>query len=1344
MALVRNELVSVRDQEQEASKKEAELKEFTTNPMDKSVGDFSGLSSNSLSPYSMSLPRATSSSNSIQSTASSSTANTAQGLEQPSEQQESSPITAPIATMRPPFMNVSLSTPSPTLPSISSSSSSTKSTLSSCTDSLSLEDQVFILESVLSLGHIPNLQEMLRAISVALDSILVVHPPEEMAIILWQKDERSTDGGGSWAIIEDKFQPGDNGQSTLIWTDLAERRDQMPVLVKKALDSREPVFSTAVGSRSQLPTIACLPIIATNPTVITGSATVTATNPASLGINQEDNSSSTSLSSSSGTNPTTTATATTTSTATTTTTLVGAIYLHHLHPRFYFSKRDRDMLMLFCQKLANPLLNCDRISILERNVTLATQRSRFLEDTFTRIQKTEHEVLSWMEALPCYVWAAERDDGKSLEIFSNYLGFTLGDLAITNQIPGPDDVAAFQKEVSQSYKTGVYKDCEFRLMRKDGVYRWHLSRAVPVLNQYGAVIKWIGVTIDIDDLYSAQKAELHKKSNFLANMSHELRTPFSGFHGMLSLLGYSNLDEEQQECVHTAKASCEKLLLIIDDLLDFSKLEADKVTLEASSFDLEEVFDEVEDIVEPLAKQKSLEMAFIKAENVPEVLIGDCNRLKQILLNLVGNAIKFTHSGHVIVKCKVLDRDFDMANLSSEGSMAGEWEDDDDKFYFRHEKNGGGQCRSENRPPNSGRFSSPEPLSETSIKLMFSVEDTGILAILSGRWKGRGSTFWFVVQCEQSSALPEGSIRDISDTDVPEPTKEIKRITRTMGKPRILIASNSETTVKALQTFRTDFNTEIADLPSIAASRLDESVANGLRFDFICWDFPSLDPNHEIMLELNARPDLLNVHFVLLYSNTNTDMIRRAQSLQLPSSSSSSGSSASPSHSVGAKRRPMASQPISLRKENTFNGSSRLHGSNSTGRRSPMFCDPPVSIPPTIGSVVPGLSPEMLSSLRITYISKPIRRLKLLRAFVEILDDSARIHGAQAVKKGSVGSSTSTASSGPSNTVTSTPTVLSPTSPTTSSVSGTSASLTAMASPISSPTTVSASSSSSALHSKNSSTTTVSSPVSLPPMSASMLTTLENALGLESQGFKNSSYDQTLGSNDYNYKHDVLQRPLEDYELGVASGVYKKNSGDDSMADKIETEVFSRDLGSATVTPRQQRPPVDSIDPTEVSGYHDKEAERDNLDQVGYHGQQQVNGGTDTIILTVQDPSPTSVDSSATGTEDRTTSPQTPEQHPQSSLHVKQQLKKAKSQELKVPETRPTPLKSLSRSTTPSPASLGGSNGGLGGLSMNIKSRSNSPKPTKTSKLVTEERSETSLSLEEAERISGMRILLAE
>ncbi|KAF9277214.1 histidine kinase osmosensor [Mortierella alpina] len=1105
-------------------------------------------------------------------------------------------------------------------------------------------------------AHITNLQEMLHAISHALDNILAGHPPEEMAIILWKKDEHAPNGG-TWAIIEDKFRPGTK-QATLTWTDLSERRDHMPVLVRKALDTQEPVFSTAVGSRSQLPTIACVPIL--TKVMQSGSNGVTVPS-----------------------------------------TLVGALYLHHLHPRFYFTKRDQELLMLFCQKLANPLLHCEKVAGVEKQLSLATQRNRFLEDTIARIQKNEHEVFSWMEALPCFVWVAERDDVVSRRYLSrSWFDFTglpgdnrTGDRWISAM--HPDDVAGFQKEVSQSYKTGVYKDCEFRLMRYDGVYRWHLSRAIPVLNHSGAILKWVGVTIDIDDLYLAQKAELHKKSNFLANMSHELRTPFSGFHGMLTLLGYSDLDEEQKEFVYTAKASCEKLLLIIDDLLDFSKLEADKVILEASPFDLEEVFDEVEDIVEPLASQKSLELAFIKADNVPEVLVGDCNRLKQILLNLVGNAIKFTHSGHVIVRCKVLDRESDMSTVSKGSSM----EDciDDDKFYFKHEKNGGGQCQSEMRPPNSGRFSSPEPLSENSIKLMFSVEDTGIgismeeqevlfspfsqvdgsatrsyggsglglsiclqlVKLMKGRiglvsQREKGSTFWFVIQCEQNVAI-ESPLRTTAEVEVVDSTKEIKRITRTLGTPRILIASTSETTISTLQAYLSDFNTEVANLPSTASSRLEESVANGIRFDFVCWDFPTHDPQHAIMMDLQARPNLNNVHFVLLYTPS-TDIIRRAQSLQLPPSYSTP-SSGSPLG--GGRKRPMLSQSVSLRLDH--NGS--IGGSNGSAGLGAQ-------------SEVPGLSPEKLNNLRITCISKPLRRLKLLRAFVEILDDSTKIHDAH---KGVVSNG---------------PTAVAPSSPT---VSMATKSASAAGSPMSPPPSTPANS--------------LGSPVLLSPIGVtrstptSVVSTLEGAL-LAKEAASSKEKEQIIATRPELFSVDsathllttpqeqksitqslaeagmlILEPPLEISLPGTDATPAVADSGNTqkSTLDVLELEeVLVVERGMTPVPPIAEQ---------ERSSLSESPAP---LPTANAETEASVENGAQVSVTDADNAEKKTVKEKAAG---------------------KTTLKK----------------KSLSNSTA-----------------RNGKLRSNSPKPGKTSKLVTEEATEYSLSHEEAKRIEGMRILLAE
>ncbi|KAG9064863.1 histidine kinase osmosensor [Linnemannia hyalina] len=1155
---------------------------------------------------------------------------------------------------------------------------------------LTHEDRAFVLELVLDIGFNSDLRVMLRAISHALDNILVGHPPEEMAIILWQKDEHLPNGG-TWAILEDKFQPGTTNQSNLTWTDLSERRDHMPVLVRKALDTQEPIFSTAVGSRSQLPTIACVPIVAgpqQHQQTQLQWATPGTSSPAP------------SVSSSTSSSPT----------------LVGAIYLHHLHPRFYFTKRDQDMLMLFCQKLAPSLQYCDKVSSLEKQLALATHRSRVLEDTNTRIRKNEDEVFSWMEALPCFVWAAEPDDIISRRYLSRswfeFTGFP-GDKRTSDRwisAMHPDDVAAFQKEVSQSYKTGVYKDCEFRLMRFDGVYRWHLSRAIAVLNQYGAILKWVGVTIDIDDLYRAQKAELHKKSNFLANMSHELRTPFSGFHGMLTLLGYSSLDEEQQECVYTAKASCEKLLLIIDDLLDFSKLEADKVTLEASPFDLQEVFDEVEDIVESLASQKALELAFLKADNVPDVLNGDCNRLKQILLNLVGNAIKFTHTGHVVVKCRVLDRDTDMAALSSGSSSLL----DDDKFYFLHEKNGGGQCQSEMRPPNSGRFSSPEPLSESSVKLMFSVEDTGIGISVEERevlfspfsqvdgsatrsyggsglglsiclelvklMKGRiglvsepekGSTFWFVIQCELGTAA-ESPVRTTPETDVVDSTKEIKRITRTLGTPRILIASTSETTISTLQAYLSDFNTEVANLPATAASRLEESVVNGIRFDFVCWDFPKYDPQHAKMLELQARPDLNNVHFVLLYTPLpSPDLIRRAQSLQLPPSSSSG------SPSLGTRKRPTLSQSVSLRLDNNGSVIGSANHSHNAGS--------------TTESEVPGLSPEKLNSLRITCISKPIRRLKLLRAFVEILDDSTRIHGSHAVKKAAVNNAGGA-------------TPIQPTSPTASSA-------TAINSPVSSPT------------SSTGSSATLSPVGSARSPPASMMATLDGSMTKESPSVKEST--STTGP--------IAAPTRPSFRNADSASQFLSKSQEQKVVSQTREEASARDALDSPVNLNESSSdnPGHRHSNSSVNALEVVEEVTVLEDSVFDHHQQRPRSQSMC--------SPSSVVSSKTMFSASGSGGDVNDNDSSSTLHhndkggVAHENDKDKGQEERDRLLSPPPVKVLPvKQKLPVNSSRAS------------KLRSNSPKPTKTSKLVTEEATENSLSLEEANRITGMRILLAE
>ncbi|KAI8138422.1 hypothetical protein BJV82DRAFT_717467 [Fennellomyces sp. T-0311] len=141
---------------------------------------------------------------------------------------------------------------------------------------------------------------------------------------------------------------------------------------------------------------------------------------------------------------------------------------------------------------------------------------------------------------------------------------------------------------------------------------------------------------------------------FLANMSHEIRTPFSGFYGMISLLSETSLDGEQRDLVKTAKESCEMLLQIIDDLLNFSKLQAGKVTLDLTPVVVEEMIADVIEILIAMAIQKQINVCYSVSDDVPSVVMADANRLRQIIINLLGNAIKFTSKGEISIRCSLI------------------------------------------------------------------------------------------------------------------------------------------------------------------------------------------------------------------------------------------------------------------------------------------------------------------------------------------------------------------------------------------------------------------------------------------------------------------------------------------------------------------------------------------------------------------------------------------------------------------------------------------------------------------------------------------------------------------
>ncbi|GAG15028.1 unnamed protein product, partial [marine sediment metagenome] len=211
------------------------------------------------------------------------------------------------------------------------------------------------------------------------------------------------------------------------------------------------------------------------------------------------------------------------------------------------------------------------------------------------------------------------------------------------------------------YKTGESaKIFDYQSIKKDGSTIDVESSVSLMRDSRGEPAGFRGVVRDITERKQAE-AELQKakeeaetanraKTEFLASMSHEIRTPMNAIIGMADLLFETELTSEQQQYVQVFQSAGENLLTIINSIIDISKVEAGHIQLETIDFDLNDIIEKICDVMAVRAHEKDLELVYNIMPDVPTDLLGDPTRLRQILVNLIGNAIKFTEKGEVFIQ----------------------------------------------------------------------------------------------------------------------------------------------------------------------------------------------------------------------------------------------------------------------------------------------------------------------------------------------------------------------------------------------------------------------------------------------------------------------------------------------------------------------------------------------------------------------------------------------------------------------------------------------------------------------------------------------------------------------